>query len=78
MKSARPAELVIETWNTDDTFDHTLNVRVGVAMTEAEMSRYMPALAFKDFNKLMAEFMASQQKVRETQIKEALNAIKIT
>jgi hypothetical protein len=75
MKSSPPNELVIKAWNEDDTWDHTLQIRVGVAMTRAEMSRYMPALAWENFEKLLAEMVAAQEVARQAQLEAALKAI---
>jgi hypothetical protein len=75
MKSSPPNELVIKGWNEDEEWDHTLQIRVGVAMTRAEMSRYMPALAWENFEKLLAEMVAAQEVARQAQLEAALKAI---
>jgi len=72
MKDAAPWELVVKTWNTDDTYDHQLTVRVGQAQSEAEMSRYMPAVSFENFEALLADLLAKQENVRQLQLEAAL------
>jgi len=74
-KKAAPFELMIRTWNEDDTWDHATQVRFGVASTRAEMSRYMPAFAWEDFEKLMAEMLVSQQSLRQAQLEAAAREI---
>ena len=46
-----------------------------MAMGRAEMSRYMPALSFENFEKLLAETLASQEAIRQLQIEAALKEI---
>jgi len=74
-KQAAPFELMIRTWNDDDTWPHATQVRIGVASTRAEMSRYMPAFAWENFEKLMAEMLVSQQALRQSQLEAAVNEI---
>ena len=74
-KQGAPFELKIRTWNDDDTWPHTVQIRVGMASGELEMSRYMPGMAWKNFEKLMAESIAKQEGLRQVQLEEALKQI---
>jgi len=74
-KTAAPFEFIIETWNEDEIWDHDLQIRVGIAMTRAEMSRYIPALAFENFEQLMAETMARQEQERQIQLEATLKLL---
>ena len=74
-KQFAPYELLIRTWNLDETFDHKTQVRIGMACSKAEMSRYMPSIAFEDFEKLLAESMARQEKERQKQLVATLETI---
>jgi len=74
-KQAAPFELRIRTWNEDETWDHTIQVRVGLASSRAEMSRYIPAMSFEDFEKMLAEAIAQQEAIRQLQLEAALKAI---
>jgi hypothetical protein len=71
-KESAPFELKIRSWNEDDTWPHTVQVRVGLAATRAEMSRYMPALSFEDFEKMLAESIAQQEVIKQMQLETAL------
>ena len=74
-KQAAPYEFVIKTWNEDDTWDHDLQVRVGMAMGRAEMSRYMPALAWENFEELMRDMIVNQEATRQAQLEATLKEI---
>lgn len=74
-KTRAPFEFRVETWNTDEKWDHTLQVRVGMAMTRAEMSRYMPALAWENFEQLMAETIARQEAERQARLEAVVKEI---
>ncbi len=67
-KTAAPFTFSIKTWNLDDTWDHTLQVRIGFASSDAAMSRYLPAMAWENFAKYLAEAQADQEKLRLEQI----------
>ena len=75
LKQAAPFELKIRTWNDDATWLHATQVRIGVASTKAEMSRYMPAFAFDDFEKLLSEMLISQETLRQLQLEAAIKEI---
>lgn len=77
LKAGAPFELKIRTWNLDDTFPHIVQVRVGQASSKAEISRYMPAVAWENFEMLMAETLASQEALRKLQLEESLKKINI-
>jgi len=74
-KQAAPFELKIRTWNEDEKWSHAVQVRVGEATSRAEMSRYMPALSFEDFEKMLADSIAQQEAIRQLQLAAALKEI---
>jgi len=75
MKSSEPFEFVIKTWNLDDTWNHTLQVRLGMASSEAYMSRYLPSASWESFSKMIASAEAEQEKQREVQRQVLLEKI---
>jgi len=77
LKEAAPLEFMIRTWNDDVTWSHTTQVRIGVASTKVEMSRYLPMFAWEDFEKLMIEMLTSQEAMRKLQMEQALKEINI-
>jgi len=74
-KQAAPFELTIRTWNEDDTWPHTTQVRVGLASTRAEMSRYIPAISFENFEKMLAESIAQQEAIRKLQLLAGIRSL---
>jgi len=75
MLSAAPYELIIETYNDDEVYDHTIQVRLGMATTKAEMSRYMPLLSFEDFETRLAELLAEQEEAKGERLKSMLTEL---
>jgi len=75
LKQAAPFELKIRTWNNDETWDHSTQVRIGLAASRAEISRYLPLLAFEDFEKMFAESIASQEVIRQAQLEAIIKEI---
>jgi len=60
LKGAAPYAFLIKTWNLDDTWDHTIQVRVAMASAEAFMSRYMPSVSWEKFNEVMKNIIIVQ------------------
>ncbi|NVM22315.1 MAG: hypothetical protein HWN68_11115 [Desulfobacterales bacterium] len=46
---AEPFEFDIFGYNLDDTYNHTVQVRLGIVSKEVYMARFMPTLAYKYF-----------------------------
>jgi hypothetical protein len=72
MKSSEPFEFVIEGWNEDTAWDHTIQVRIAMASAEAFMSRYMPSLQWQKFSEIMTSAAAEQEAERQRQIAELI------
>lgn len=75
LKNAAPYEFVITTWNLDQAWDHTLQVRAGMASSEAFMSRYMPSVSWDKFNKAMAQAAKQQQRDKDDQLERLAKEI---
>jgi hypothetical protein len=75
LKQSPPFELQIRTWNLDEKWDHGTQIRIGLASTKAEMSRYMPSLSFEDFEVMLAETMAQQEAIKQAQIEQVLKEL---
>lgn len=73
LKEAAPYELSVVTWNEDELWDHTLQIRVGVASTRLFMARYLPAVGWEDFTAQMALVKQDQDEKRAEQIEDLLN-----
>ena len=75
LKEAAPFELNILTWNTDELWDHTIQIRVGVASTRLFMARYLPSIGWEGFTQQMDQARIDQEKIKQDQVKEILKAI---
>lgn len=49
-----PFRINIHTYNLDDTYDHWLQVRIGVVSKEVFMARYLPTYSYREFRKVLA------------------------
>jgi len=76
MKASEPFSFMIEGWNEDTAWDHTLQVRVAMASQEDYMSRYMPSLQWRKFSEVMAEVVAQQQRERIAQLERTAERLK--
>jgi len=70
LKEAAPYVLDIYTYNTDDTYAHTVNVRLGLVSKEAYMARFMPTLAWQRFAELLEQLLAEQKAAAVVQFEE--------
>lgn len=77
LKQAEPYKLRILTWNTDETYQHTLQVRVGLATSQAFMSRYMPSISWDKFSEALAGVTATQEQQKAEAIKQAEQSVKV-
>ena len=75
LKEAAPFELVVVTWNTDELWDHTVQVRIGVASTRLFMGRYLPSVGWEDFGIEMEKVRENQKEVKRKQIQDALTQL---
>lgn len=72
LKSFPPWQLKIVTWNEDEKYDHTLQIRIGMASQEAFMSRFMPSITWDKFSQVLAKTAATQEK-EKTEAMEKLS-----
>ena len=75
LKNTPPYQFDITCWNLDQAWDHTLQVRVAMASSEAFMSRYMPSVSWDKFNKMMLEAAKQQQKDKDEQLEDLAKRI---
>jgi len=72
IKDAAPFDFIIKTWNTDELWDHTIQVRVGFASQKAFMARYMPGLAWEEFENIVAGLVATQEVEKQARVEELI------
>ena len=56
LKEASPFEFQIYTYNLDDTYEHLINIRIGLLTKELFQARFLPSLAYKDFTQIRKEY----------------------
>jgi len=71
MKQVAPFEFRILVRNKDECWPHTIQVRIGMASSEAFMARYMPGLTWKKIQETMAMAAAEQEERRRIEIELA-------
>ena len=76
LKESAPYELVIVTWNEDELWNHTVQVRIGLASTRLFMARYLPSVGWEGFAKEMDKARAGQEDVKAEQTKEIIKQIR--
>jgi len=72
LKESSPYELTLVTWNEDELWPHTIQVRIGVASTRLFMARYMPSVGWADFAVEMEKSREMQREVSLVQAQEIL------
>ncbi len=62
LKLTEPYEFTALTWNEDDTWPHTVYIRLGMVSDEVFMARFLPSLSF---DKMLSVLEAAQKKQEE-------------
>lgn len=70
LKQQPPFEFKILTWNLDETWSHEIQVRIGMAHSEAFMARYMPGLTWKKFQETLSVAAIEERLRQEEAIKK--------
>lgn len=72
LKSSAPFLFDISTFNLDDTYDHTLTVRIGLVSADIFMARFLPTIAYDILTKRLSEIEVEQRAEQELILKEAI------
>lgn len=67
LKDSAPYQLEIYTYNTDDTYDHTMQVRVGLVSADVYMARWLPTMGYDYFVELLSKVAAEQAAIAAAQ-----------
>ncbi len=65
LKNYAPFSFEVYTWNLDDTYDHFLQVRIGLISEQAFMARFMPNMVYDDMLKVLSKVEIQQEADRE-------------
>jgi len=60
LKETEPYVFDIYTYNEDDTYDHSVTVRLGLVSKEIFMARFLPTVSYKYFEEMMLRLQAAQ------------------
>lgn len=74
-KSTAPFDLTLVTWNLDETYSHTLTLRLGIATNPAFMSRYLPGVDLGKIDKTLAAVVEDQDAIKAAQLNQLLNEV---
>jgi len=72
LKLIAPFEFVAVTWNEDDTYDHTVHLRLGIVSDEVFMARFLPSLSFDKMLSVLEAAQKRQEEQREAVIANPL------
>lgn len=72
LKKSEPMIFVLKGYNTDDTYGHTIQVRIGLVSEEKFQARYMPHLAVKEFEEMMKRIADEQEQTNQEILDNAL------
>lgn len=61
LKLSPPYEFCIYTYNLDDTYNHSVIVKVGLVSSEIFMARFLPTYTYKYFIDMLDKLEAEQQ-----------------
>lgn len=75
LKLAEPFQFDILTWNEDDTYDHSVTVRIGLVTEELYMARFLPSMAYEQLLRLIQEEQAKQEAEKEALIEKPFSWI---
>jgi len=63
LKETEPYVFDIYTYNEDDTYDHSVTVRLGFVSKEIFMARFLPTVSYKYFEEMMLRLQRAQQQL---------------
>ena len=67
LKEEAPYEFQCYTYNTDDTYEHFVSVRIGLVSKEGFQARYMPQKSNEMFIATLAQMEAEREALRQWQ-----------
>jgi len=71
LKSTAPYQFDIYTYNDDASYDHIVDVRIGLVSKRLYQARFLPNLAWEDFVGMM-ESLAEEQRIKAENVKAGI------
>jgi len=69
LKQSSPFEFQCYTYNNDDTYQHTVSVRIGLVSKEVFQARFLPTMGQDALTKLLKQLVNKQAKMADWQKK---------
>lgn len=73
LKPSSPSEMQIYGYNEDETYEHIIQVRLGVASTKIFMARYLPTITYDYFMEMLRKKEIEDQKKRKGKITKSFS-----
>jgi hypothetical protein len=70
LKNEPPMNFQVYTYNLDDTYDHTLSVRIGLVSNEAYIARFLPYYGYDYFLKLLEKLTEQKAEQAAEQVEQ--------
>jgi len=67
LKEAAPYEFAIYSYNEDDTYNHSVGVRIGLVSKDAYIARFMPYAGYEYLAKMLDKLTAERQEAAAAQ-----------
>lgn len=64
IKEVAPFEFTIYTWNEDTAYAHSVIIRIGLVTKDIFISRFLPSMMYKEFEKVYMNILKEQEKRR--------------
>jgi hypothetical protein len=75
LKSQPPFQLDLFGWNDDDTYQHTIYVRVGVVTQQVFMARFMPTITYDYFLEVLKRLEIEERERMAARLKSPFSWI---
>lgn len=67
LKESAPFKFTIKTYNLDDTYNHSVQVRIGFVTSDIFMARFLPSVSYQFFSEMLSKLAAEQASLAEEQ-----------
>ena len=75
LKLIEPYKILIKTYNLDDTYEHRIQVRVGLVSKDIFLARFLPSYNYKYFQSMLENLQVEQEAQRKERLKQGLTFI---
>jgi len=65
LKLVEPYEFTALTWNEDDSYEHTIQLRLGMVSSEIFMGRFLPSISYEAMLEVLRQTQLTQEAERQ-------------